>query len=124
MLRPYEGRTPSALSVPWESPLSADSDVKVKASGRSASSLESGVPFVYMLRCKDGSLYTGIARDLEKRLAQHHAGRASRYTRSRLPVVLAWSCEVETWSDALREEIRIKGLPKAGKEALAGRPAQ
>lgn len=73
-----------------------------------------------MLRCKDGSLYTGIARDLEKRLVQHHAGRASRYTRSRLPVVLAWSCEVETWSDALREEIRIKGLPKAGKEALVG----
>lgn len=86
--------------------------------------LESGVPFVYMLRCKDGSLYTGIARDLEKRLAQHHAGRASRYTRSRLPVTLAWWCEVETWSDALREEIRIKGLPKAGKEALVGSPAQ
>ena len=82
--------------------------------------LESGVPFVYMLRCRDGSLYTGIARDLEKRLAQHHAGRASRYTRSRLPVVLAWSCEVETWSDALREEIRIKGLPKGEKEMLVG----
>lgn len=82
--------------------------------------LESGVPFVYMLRCRDGSLYTGIARDLEKRLTQHHAGRASRYTRSRLPVVLAWSCEVETWSDALREEIRIKGLPKVEKEALVG----
>lgn len=71
-----------------------------------------------MLRCGDGSLYTGIAKDLDRRLAQHHAGRASRYTRSRLPVVLAWSREIETWGDALREEIRIKALPRAGKEAL------
>ena len=76
------------------------------------------MPFVYMLRCGDGSLYTGIAKDLERRLAEHRAGRASRYTRSRLPVALVWSCEIESWGDALREEIRIKALSRLRKEAL------
>jgi len=74
-----------------------------------------------MLRCGDGSLYTGIAKDLDKRLAQHEAGRASRYTRSRLPVALVWSREIESWGDALREEIRIKALSRAKKEVLVGR---
>jgi len=50
------------------------------------------VPFVYLLRCRDDSLYAGAAKDLAARLRQHRRGRASRYTRSRLPVVLAWSC--------------------------------
>jgi putative endonuclease len=81
------------------------------------------VPFVYMLRCGDGSLYTGIAKDLHKRLAQHQAGRASRYTRARLPVALAWSREIETWGDALREEIRLKRLSRAEKEVLVGERA-
>jgi putative endonuclease len=80
--------------------------------------LESGVPFVYILRCGDGSLYTGVTKDLERRIAQHRAGRASRYTRSRLPVSVVWSREVETWGDALREEIRIKALSRAAKEEL------
>lgn len=71
-----------------------------------------------MLRCGDGSLYTGITLDLGRRLAQHRAGRASRYTRSRLPVELVWSREVETWSAALREEVRIKRLSRSAKEAL------
>lgn len=76
------------------------------------------MPFVYILRCGDGSFYTGIAKDVERRLAQHRAGRASRYTRARQPVVLAWSREVETWSVALKEEIRIKTMSRAAKEAL------
>ena len=76
------------------------------------------MPYVYMLRCRDGSLYTGIARDLERRLARHQSGKASRYTRARLPVTLVWSREVETWSEALREELRIKALPRPAKEAL------
>jgi len=80
------------------------------------------VPFVYILRCGDGSLYTGITKDLERRLAQHRAGRASRYTRSRLPVALVWSREIAAWGDALREEIRIKGLTRLEKEALVSRP--
>lgn len=77
-----------------------------------------GVPFVYILRCADGSLYTGIARDVERRLAQHQAGKASRYTRGRLPVTLVWTLEVGSWSLALREEIRIKALPRAKKEEM------
>jgi putative endonuclease len=75
-----------------------------------------------MLRCGDGSLYTGIAKDLERRLAQHRAGRASRYTRGRLPVALVWSCEIESWGDALREEIRIKRLSRAEKDELVSCP--
>lgn len=74
--------------------------------------------YLYILRCGDGSLYTGIALDLERRLAQHRAGRASRYTRSRLPVDLVWWREVGSWGDALREELRIKSLSRSEKEAL------
>lgn len=76
------------------------------------------MPFVYILRCADRSLYTGITKDLERRMAQHQAGRASRYTRGRLPVTLVWSCEVASWSGALREELRIKSLSRAQKEDL------
>ena len=76
------------------------------------------MPFVYLLRCRDGSLYAGAAVDLERRLAEHRAGRAARYTRSRLPVELAWSAEVASWSQALREERRIKALRRAEKERL------
>ncbi len=76
------------------------------------------LPFVYILRCRDGSLYTGAAKDLAARLRTHAAGRASRYTRSRLPVRLAWSRRVRTWSAALREEHRIKRLTRTQKEAL------
>lgn len=76
------------------------------------------MPYVYILRCGDGSLYTGIAKDVDRRLAQHRAGRASRYTRSHLPVTLVWLREVRSWSLALREERRIKALKKAAKEAF------
>lgn len=76
------------------------------------------MPFVYILRCGDGSLYTGIAKDLDRRLEQHRLGRASRYTRSRLPVTLVWKREVRSWSLALREELRIKAMRKAAKEAM------
>jgi len=79
------------------------------------------VPFVYLLRCRDGSLYAGAAIDLERRLGEHRAGRASRYTRSRLPVELAWSAEVPSWSAALSEEHRLKSLTRAEKLALVAR---
>ena len=74
--------------------------------------------FVYVLRCVDDSLYCGWTTDLERRLEQHRAGRASRYTRSRLPVSLAWSKPVASRGDALREEHRIKRLSRAEKLAL------
>ena len=80
--------------------------------------------FVYILRCGDGSLYTGSAKDLAARLQMHRAGKASRYTRGRLPVTLLWSCEVATWGEALREEHRIKQLPRPLKEALANGPGR
>ena len=73
---------------------------------------------VYILRCADGSLYTGAAKDLPRRLAQHEAGLASRYTRSRLPVTLVWSRRERTWGRALQAEYWIKQLPRAAKDAL------
>ena len=74
--------------------------------------------YVYLLHCADGTLYCGWSTDPDRRLRQHRAGTASRYTRSRLPVTLVWRREVETWSAALREEMRIKRLTRAEKEAL------
>ena len=75
--------------------------------------------WVYLLRCADGTLYCGWTVDIEQRLAAHNAGRASRYTRSRLPVKLAWSQPLPDRSAAARrEEARIKTLPRADKLAL------
>jgi putative endonuclease len=75
-----------------------------------------------MLRCGDGSLYTGWTVDVERRLAAHRAGTASRYTRSRLPVELAASFAMADAGAARREEARIKRLPRAQKLALTQRP--
>lgn len=82
------------------------------------------MPFVYLLRCRDGSLYAGAAVDLGQRLREHRAGRASRYTRSRLPVGLAWSREVGSWREALAEEARLKRLDRGAKLALVESGAQ
>jgi putative endonuclease len=73
------------------------------------------VPYVYLLRCADDSLYCGWTVDVEKRVAMHEAGRASRYTASRRPVELAASWEVDTKTDARRMEARIKRLTRAEK---------
>jgi putative endonuclease len=76
------------------------------------------VAFVYLLRCADDSLYCGWTTDVDRRLSAHRAGTASRYTRTRLPLELAACFEVADRSAALREEARIKRLPRAGKLAL------
>jgi putative endonuclease len=76
--------------------------------------------FVYLLRCADGSLYCGWSVDLERRLRQHEAGTASRYTRSRRPVELVWSVACADRSEAMREEARVKRLKRAEKRALIG----
>ena len=73
---------------------------------------------VYILRCADGSLYTGFARDAEKRLAIHNAGRGAKYTASRLPVTLAYREPCSSLSGALRRECQIKTWSRAQKEAL------
>ena len=74
--------------------------------------------FAYILRCRDGSLYCGWTNDLARRLAQHQAGTASRYTRVRLPLELAWSKPMASRSEAMREEARIKRLSRAEKLRL------
>ncbi len=74
--------------------------------------------FVYVLRCADGSLYTGWSSDVQRRLGEHRRGRASRYTASRLPVELALVLPVADRRAALREEARIKRLDRSGKLAL------
>jgi putative endonuclease len=76
--------------------------------------------WVYLLRCSDGSLYTGWTVDLERRLARHRAGTASRYTASRLPVELAHAIRMPDRTAARREEARIKRLSRADKLALLG----
>jgi putative endonuclease len=80
-----------------------------------------GDAWVYMLQCADGSLYTGWTSDLDRRLARHSAGKASRYTASRLPVELAVAWQVTDRSSAMREEARIKRLDRARKLALVYR---
>ena len=76
--------------------------------------------YVYLLRCADDSLYCGWTTDVGRRLAEHGAGSASRYTRSRLPVELAAVFEAADRSAALREEARIKRLSRAEKLDLIG----
>ncbi len=73
---------------------------------------------VYLLRCGDGSLYTGIARDAGKRFAQHEAGKGARYTRGRGPLSLVYVEAAASQGEALRREAAIRRLGRAGKEAL------
>lgn len=74
---------------------------------------------VYIVRCNDASLYTGVAKDLTRRIEQHNAGTGAKYTRSRLPVTLVYSEVVADRGAALRREIEIKRLPAAEKRRLA-----
>src|SRR6201981_3617632 len=76
--------------------------------------------FVYLLRCADGTLYTGIAKDVARRCQQHNAGTASRYTRSRLPVVVAYEEVQRSRSLALKREAAIKAMNRRQKLALLG----
>jgi putative endonuclease len=74
--------------------------------------------YVYLLRCRGGSLYCGWTLDVERRLAAHQAGKGARYTRRRLPVELAAVIELPNESAARREEARIKQLKRSEKLAL------
>lgn len=71
-----------------------------------------------MLKCADGSLYTGYTNDLQKRVGVHNSGRGAKYTKSRLPVRLVYSEEHESKSSALKREAEIKKLTRAQKEKL------
>ena len=74
--------------------------------------------FVYMVRCADGTLYTGLARDPGKRVDVHNSGKGAKYTRARLPVSLVYFEPCDTLSAALRRERQLKPLRRARKEAL------
>ena len=76
---------------------------------------------VYMLRCGDGSLYTGWTNDLPHRLAMHRSGRGGKYTRAHLPVELAYFETLPTKRDAMRRETELKALPRKAKLALCER---
>ncbi len=72
----------------------------------------------YMLRCADGTLYTGWTNDLERRLQAHNAGRGAKYTRSRLPVELVYREEFATKEEAMSREWHLKRLPRTEKLRL------
>jgi putative endonuclease len=74
--------------------------------------------YVYVARCADDSLYTGIARDVKARIAQHNAGRGARYTRGRGPLTVCATRKCSSQGDALRLEIAVKRLSRAEKEQL------
>lgn len=74
--------------------------------------------WVYLLRCRDGTLYAGITTDPERRLKQHNAGTASKYTRSRRPVSMVYRERAKTHGAALRRELAIKKLSRAAKDSL------
>jgi putative endonuclease len=76
--------------------------------------------FVYVVRCRDGSLYTGISTDVEARIARHNAGAGARYTRARRPVRLLYVERKRSRSTALKREAAIKGLTRARKIELVG----
>lgn len=77
---------------------------------------------LYILRCKDGSLYTGITTDVEKRLAAHRAGKGAKYTRGRSPLELVYQENCGGHSAALKRELAIKALPREKKEKLIKSP--
>jgi len=74
--------------------------------------------FVYLLRCSDGTLYTGITKDISRRCEQHNKGTASKYTRSRLPVKLVYLESQRTQSLALKRELVIKAMTRKQKLAM------
>lgn len=77
-------------------------------------------PCVYIMKCSDGTLYTGWTNDMKKRLSSHNCGRGAKYTRSRLPVTPVYVEFLQSRSDALKREAAIKKLTRAGKLKLIG----
>jgi predicted GIY-YIG superfamily endonuclease len=104
-----------------------DSDQIVCGSGMSLmkkSGWKSGRWYLYVLKCSDGTLYTGITNDPSRRLEQHNAGIASRYTRSRLPVKLIYREPCRNHSFALKKEYALKALTRREKEVYITKHAK
>lgn len=74
--------------------------------------------YLYILKCRDGTLYTGIATDVQKRLEMHRSGKGAKYTRGRGPLELVYSEECENHSQALKRECEVKKLTKERKQQL------
>ena len=74
--------------------------------------------FVYIVKCRDGTFYTGWTTDIAKRLVKHNQGKGAKYTRSRYPVELTYSEVLESRSEAMRRECAIKKLTREDKEIL------
>ena len=74
--------------------------------------------YLYILKCKDGTFYTGITTDVEKRLEMHRSGKGAKYTRGRGPLELVYTEECENHSHALKREYEVKKLPKEHKLQL------
>ncbi len=85
---------------------------------KSQRKLERRGAFVYILRCADGSLYTGYTIDLVRRLKQHQSGNGGKYTRTHLPVELVYTESFRTRREAMQREVKIKQLPRKKKLAL------
>ena len=80
--------------------------------------------YLYILRCRDGSLYTGITTDVEKRLEAHQSGKGAKYTRGRGPLELVYREECGDHSAALKREAEIKALPREEKLKLIKTPEE
>lgn len=91
--------------------------IKAEVCGES-STADNDRCYTYMVRCADGSLYTGWTVDLQMRVAAHNSGKGAKYTKSRRPVTLAYYEVFENRQDAMRREYAIKQLPKKEKERL------
>lgn len=74
--------------------------------------------YTYIVKCKDGSLYTGWTNNLEKRIRDHNEGKGAKYTKSRRPVMLAYYEEFQTKEEAMRREYAIKKMRREEKEKL------
>ena len=74
--------------------------------------------YLYVLRCGDGTLYTGITTDVQARFAQHQAGKGAKYTRGRGPLVVVYTEECEDHSAALKRELAVKALSREEKEKM------
>ena len=80
--------------------------------------------YTYILRCRDGTLYTGWTNDIEKRVKAHNEGKGAKYTKARLPVKLVYSEEFETKAEAMKREYAIKRMRREAKEKLIAKGRQ
>lgn len=74
--------------------------------------------FLYIIKCADGTLYTGVTTDIERRLREHNSGKGGKYTRTRTPVILVHSEVYQTRAKAMSREAQLKGWTKSEKKAL------